>query len=243
MIHPSLACFPNASIETAAERVVQGVTEPLLGTNKAQILQLVPQTFGVVCELLICQLQARYPRHEIRMHANVQLGPRRVMADISGLHKFPDYWKRLIQLNNYLFRRPYSAHAGRRSEATFSTMLDNARELSQQMQCIVAVEGHYPTPRCTYLVDTWAEYQALFESGLHYVVDLSHLNILAVQTGKRDDVLVREMLASEMCAEVHISDNDGSADQHHALLREPWWWQFLGEVREETPIFSEGRIR
>ena len=54
---------------------------------------------------------------------------------------------------------------------------------------------------------------------------------------------MRELLASPKCLEVHVSGNDGSADQHHALDVDavPWWWSLLAEVNSEAVFFSEGR--
>ena len=42
---------------------------------------------------------------------------------------------------------------------------------------------------------------------------------------------------------MHLSANDGSADQHHALDVEaaPWWWPLLAYVHADAVIFSEGR--
>jgi hypothetical protein len=57
----------------------------------------------------------------------------------------------------------------------------------------------------------------LLESGAHYALDLSHLHIVATASGYVEWGLLQELLASPKCLEVHLSGNDGSADQHNAL--------------------------
>jgi len=107
----------------------------------------------------------------------------------------------------------------------------------------VGIEGHYPTKHDIWLLSTWAEYRVMLESGVHYALDLSHLHIVATGSGYVEWNLLRELLASPKCLEVHVSANDGSADQHHALdvNAVPWWWPLLAYVHANTVIFSEGR--
>lgn len=242
-INPSLASFPSATFVEAAHRVVAGVTEPLLGTCRAEVLQLVPQAYGILDEAVCDELQSLYPGKELRLHANVRLGERRVMADLSGLHKHAQYFARLAELNRHIRGTVYTAHAGRRSEATIQQMLDHCRRLEDRMGCIVAVEGHYPTAGDVFLVSSWSEYRSVFKSGVRYVVDLSHINIVAEQSGERDDVLVQEMLACERCIEVHISDNNGAADSHQQLSSPPWWWDMMKHIHPRATVFSEGKAR
>ena len=105
--------------------------------------------------------------------------------------------------------------------------------------CRVAVEGHYPTRGDVFHIATWAEYAALHESGVDFALDLSHLNIVASHSGVIETNLVREMLASEHCLEVHVSGNDGTRDQHARLTREPWWLSLLGDVHPDAIVFCE----
>jgi hypothetical protein len=83
----------------------------------------------------------------------------------------------------------------------------------------------------------------LLESGAHYALDLSHLHIVATASGYVEWGLLQELLASPKCLEVHLSGNDGSADQHHALdvASVPWWWVLLADVNPNAVLFSEGR--
>ncbi|MDR2032821.1 MAG: hypothetical protein LBP86_11370 [Azoarcus sp.] len=90
---------------------------------------------------------------------------------------------------------------------------------------------------------TWAEYRALFESGVPYALDLSHLNILATWSGRRETALVAEMLACERCLEIHVSDNDGHGDGHLVCEAPPWWFDLLDGCHGGAVIFAEGNHR
>jgi hypothetical protein len=240
-IHTSLACYPGVRFPAAARRALAGSFEPLLGRCPAHVIQLVPQCVGGVNAELIHDLKTTYPGVEIRLHANVQIGPRRVMADVSGWRVFADYFSELRELNRLLGNPVYTAHAGRRREATLAGALRYAQEMSDAWECPVAIEGHYPTARSTFLIDSWSEYKRLFQSGVPYVVDLSHLNIVAHQSGRYELALVQEALSNPKCLEVHVSANNGDADSHLPLCEEPWWWPALSYVHEEAVVFTEGR--
>ena len=97
--------------------------------------------------------------------------------------------------------------------------LQFTQEIEDLFGIPVGVEGHYPTPngKQHWLISTWQEYQQLLESGVNYALDLSHLNILAVQTNHVEWSLVHELLSSPHCLEIHLSDNHGYADQHLPL--------------------------
>jgi sugar phosphate isomerase/epimerase len=119
-------------------------------------------------------------------------------------------------------------------------MLDNARRCADLFECQVAVEGHYPSKGDALLVSNWGEYRRLFESGVPYALDLSHLNIGTEQSRSRDDGLVAEMLACERCIEVHVSDNDGTGDWHRVCDRQPWWYRLLTHAHPGAILISEG---
>lgn len=124
--------------------------------------------------------------------------------------------------------------------ATLDGVFDHARRCADRFGCPVAIEGMYPAKHAAYLISTWAEYRALFDSGLPYALDLSHLNIVAVQSGVRHDALVADMLACERCREIHVSDNDGTGDQHRVGTSPAWWWPLLARAHPGAVIFSEG---
>lgn len=119
----------------------------------------------------------------------------------------------------------------------------NARRCADLFDCPVGVEGHYPTAGDTWLLASWDEYRTLFDSGVPYALDLSHLHIVANHSGRREDTLVAEMLASDRCLEIHVSDNDGRADRHAVCVEPPWWFALLRHAHGEAVIFSEGNHR
>lgn len=77
-----------------------------------------------------------------------------------------------------------------------------------------------------------------------FALDLSHLNILAVQTGRYEHGLTREMLASENCIEVHFPHNNGRNDQHIPMDPEspPWWLEHVDAIGQNAVIFYEGNL-
>ncbi len=119
-------------------------------------------------------------------------------------------------------------------------MLDNARRLRDLFECRVGVEGQYPSRRDQLLVDSWSEYRQLFDSGVDYAIDLSHMNIVATHAGHWETTLLQEMLACERCIEVHLSDNDGRGDWHQTCDRAPAWQPFLSSIHPDAVVFTEG---
>lgn len=248
-INISLAAYPGRHHIDAANDATTAIqtgdlVEPSLGSIVADHIQLVPQSAGrldaEMCELL---MQA-HPATQFRLHANVAvLSGQRLVADLSNAHEHLDYFKRLAMLSADLGAPAYTAHAGYRQMASMSSMLDNARRLADIFECPVGVEGLYPTRGDPYLVSNWDEYLQLFQSGIPYAIDLSHLNILAAQSKHREDGLVREMLASEKCIEVHLSDNDGTGDWHQVCETQIWWHDLLPHINENAVVFTEGNHR
>jgi sugar phosphate isomerase/epimerase len=94
-----------------------------------------------------------------------------------------------------------------------------------------------------HILSRWHEYARLLEEDVYYVIDLSHLNIVAAKSGRYETVLVRELLACERCIEVHLSDNDGSGDWHALCAREVWWMDLLDAIHPGAVVFSEGNQR
>jgi len=188
-------------------------------------------------------LATRHPGTQFRLHANVRVLERHRGADLSNLPEHLDWFLQAARVSRAFGAAAYSAHAGRRSNATLASMLDNARKAADLFGCPVAVEGLYPTPDQCFLVSTWAEYQVLLESGVPFALDLSHLNILASHSGLQEHALVKELLASERCIEVHVSDNDGRGDLHRVCKRSNWWMPLLASVNPHAVIFSEGNHR
>ena len=137
----------------------------------------------------------------------------------------------------------YSAHSGFRQEASFDQMLRNAANAATAFGVPVAIEGQYPKAGDPFLVSTWKEYEALMHSGLPFVIDLSHLNILVHASGERRDDLVAQMLGHPNCLEVHVSSNDGTGDHHQQCklaTRRMWWWPLLEAIHANAVVFTEG---
>ena len=242
-IHVSLASWPGLRHEQAARHLSEEISEPLFGVLSTAHVQLVPQNFGVLTEDLAEQLMAAFAQVRFRLHANVRVLAEHRVADLSGYQRHAEWFERAAHISRCLAAPAYTAHAGLRSESTLPAMLDNARRCADLFDCPVGVEGLYPAPRDPWLVSSWAEYRQLFESGVPYALDLSHLNILVAISGVRDDALVREMLACERCMEVHVSANDGRGDWHQVCEQAPWWHPLLASIHPQAVVFSEGNHR
>lgn len=241
--HVSLACWPGLRHEVAAERLRTPIDEPLFGRLSVDHVQLVPQSMGCLTEERSDALRAAHPGTALRLHANVQVLPSRRLADLSGFERHADWFAQAARISQLLEAPAYTAHAGRRSESGLAAMLDNARRCADLFGCPVGVEGHYPAAGDAWLVSSWLEYRAVFESGVPYALDLSHLHILATQTGRHETTLVAEMLACERCIEVHVSDNDGRGDWHQVCTEPPWWHPLLPHIHPDAVVFSEGNHR
>jgi hypothetical protein len=242
----SLACWPGLTHLAAAQAAMRGVSEPLVGDLLADHVQLAPQSADVLDEGLAEVLAKTWPSTAFRLHANVRVLPQRRLADLCTFVRDRDWFAAAARVHRVLGASAYSAHAGLRRDAGLGEMLDNARRCADLFGCDVAVEGQYPVAGDEphrFLVSTWEEYRALLDSGAPFALDLSHLNILAHRSGRREDMLVAEMLASPACLEVHISDNDGRGDAHQVLQAQPWWWTLLRHIQPEAVIFSEGNHR
>lgn len=242
-VNVSLAAFPRLGFVQAMELAQSGVCEPLLGSLAIDHVQLAPQNSGVLTEELAGQMKVAFPETQFRLHANVRVMPKRQVVDLDRFDTHDPYWQSLARVSRVLDAPAYTAHAGLRTHATVERVLDNTRRASDLMGCVVGVEGHYPTPRGIYLFDSWSDYRTLLESGVPYALDLSHLNIVATQSGTTEVGLVQELLSSENCIECHLSGNNGTRDAHHTLSEPPWWWPLLKHTNDRCVTFSEGAQR
>jgi hypothetical protein len=244
-IQCSMAAFPGMShldaVQLAMARQASGqLEEAALGTISLGHVQLVPQNRGCLDESLAVGLRAAYPKTQFRLHANVRISDRWAIYDLSGFELHRAHFVGAAKIHALLGATAYSAHSGRRDQATLPELFDHARRAADLFNSPVAIEGQYPAAQNEYLIATWQEYQALFESGVPYAIDLSHLNIVAQKTGETWTTLVREMLGCERCLEVHLSDNDGTGDHHQRLNRQPWWFGLLKDIHPDAVIFTEG---
>ncbi len=241
----SLAAFPGLNTEAAVRLCMEstasgGLCEPLWGSIDCEHVQLVPQNHGLLDEDLVDAISEKYPNTQFRLHANVRVLAKHFFADLGSARLYPQWFAQAARISRRLKAPAYSAHSGRRADATLEEMLDNARRLAQAFDCVVAVEGQYPTKSDSYLVSTWGEYRQLFESGVPYALDLSHLNILAAQSGQYELGLLNEMLLCDRCIEVHVSDNDGTGDWHQVCQDRPWWYDSMAGIHPEAVVFTEG---
>ncbi len=241
----SLAVFPGLDYSQALQRgLVETCSEPLLGALATEHVQLVPQGCRQQLTMELAQeITLRFPATRFRLHANVRvLKNHNLNGDLAAWRVFPEYFAELARISRGIAAPAYSAHAGERAHGSLSDVLVAAQSAADLFGCPVAVEGHYPTPRepNRWNISSWDEYQLLFESGVPYALDLSHLNIVAFRSGSQQRSLVTEMLACERCIEIHLSDNDGRGDQHQVLNRAPWWWSLQPYFNPAAVVFSEG---
>lgn len=243
--HVSLGAYGRLShAEAIRLALTNPPVDPLLGQLHTRHLQLCPQNQGQITAELAMQLKQDYPDIQFRLHANVQLEPQPRWVDLCDWPDAQAWFKQVAFISGLLGASVYTAHAGRRCKASVDQVLRYVREAEQVLGMAVGLEGHYPDRDDRWLISSWAEYQALLESGVPYALDLSHLHILACQTGHVEYGLVSEMLNSPCCLEVHLSGNDGSGDQHQPLDRDnpPWWWTLLlTSVHPNAVIFAEGK--
>ena len=242
--HVSLASWPGARVAQAMRSAALGASDPLFGQLSTAEVQLVPQSLGQITLEEAAQLRLDWPGTRFRLHANVRVLAQHRYADLSNLNLHMDWFEQAARVSKCLGAAAYTAHAGRRSNATLTEVLDNARRAAELFGCAVGVEGLYPSIREPWLVSSWHEYQLLFESGVPYALDLSHLHILASQTRVCETELVKEMLASPQCLEVHVSHNDGVTDSHRPCCEiAPWWFMHLRDIHPAAVVFSEGLQR
>jgi len=239
-VQASTACFPGHGFLEAARRLRTGVSEPLLGRLGMQHCQLCPQNFGIVDEKLAGLLKERFPATRFRLHANVRVFQRvyRFSAADFNCHT-AFYFERLAEVSSALGAPAYSLHAGR-SVCSLEDLRRKVAAIEEMFDIPVAIEGHYPTSGWPWLLSGWDDYRWLFDSGLRYALDLSHLNILAARSGRREADLVVRLLSSPRCLEIHVSGNDGRRDLHRPLLEAPWWWLLLEHRNPDAVVFSEG---
>lgn len=239
----SLAALPGLQPAHAMGIALhQGVEEPLLGRLSLDHVQLVPQSRGMLDEALVDELLDAHPDTRFRCHANTRCLPERHVLDLCDFDPSHPYWKQLASISKRLCAKGYTAHAGRRDRSSLAQAFDNTLRASDLFGCPVGIEGHYPTPKGNpWLLADWAEYAALLASRIPYALDLSHLHIVQHLSRSREDNLVRELLASDACMEVHVSGNSGRSDAHQPLTEAPWWWELLAYANPSAVVFSEGQ--
>ena len=241
--HISLACWPGLNASAAAQHLSRPVTEPLFGALSIEHVQLVPQSHGQLTEHLADSLLEAFPTTRFRLHANVRVLPEHRFADLANFKTHHGWFEQAAKMSRHLGAPAYTAHAGLRRDATLADLLDNTRRCADLFGCSVGVEGLYPAEGNPWLLSTWPEYRVLLDSGVPYALDLSHIQILACQSGECDSELVAALLASPSCIEVHVSDNDGQRDSHWVARSSTWWLPMLLHLNPNAVLFSEGNHR
>lgn len=246
-IQATTACLPGKRHYDAVSMIRAGIEEPILGRLGYAHVQLCPQHPTRIDDALVDRLLEDFPDTRFRLHASVRLGnsvestgadKRRVIYDAANVGDWC-WFKEAARLSRRLGATVYTVHAGHREHATLSQMRDNVARMIDMFGCLVGVEGLYPE-RGRWLVQDWREYAWLLDSGLYFALDMSHLNIVARKSGIWEESIVRQMLASPRCLEVHLSGNDGLSDRHERLEDQPVWWEWLSGVHPRTVVFSEG---
>lgn len=241
-VNVSLAAWPMARHADALMSALEGVSDPVFGPLGVDHIQLVPQNRGVLTEEAVAQLREMAPRSQLRLHANVRVLPEHRFADLTNAHQHWDYFLRLSAVHRATGASVYSAHSGLKSEGTWEQTVANVKLLQDLLGCPVAIEGQYPSAKAMHL-SSWQEYASLLHSDLYYVIDLSHLHIVATKSRRMELGLTRELLASPRCLEVHVSDNDGRGDWHALCARHVWWMDLLNAIHPDAVVFSEGNQR
>lgn len=242
-VHISLGSYGRLHFRQAiAATRIWPPADPLLGPLSRTELQLCPQNTGRLDVEAAQELRAEFPELRFRLHANCRVDGHLRLIDLCDWPHEQNYFRQIAAVSEALQAPAYTAHAGERRKATLPQVLQYTQELEQTIGIPVGIEGHYPSHGNWWLLSTWEEYRQLLESGVRYALDLSHLHILAQQTGRQELGLVRELLASDRCLELHVSANDGTADQHLPLTEAPWWFPLLWSMHPGATVFSEGRL-
>ncbi len=249
-IHPTTAQFANFPVLEACALLEKESKE--FFSISMDYVQLCPQTPDVFTEETLAKLHEAFPKTRFQLHANVLVQPGRRMLDASSYTEHSHwYYERLAELSHFMKAPAYSLHSGYRRNCSMQTLFQNLEALQSLFEIPVLVEGMYPTKKGPeeYLISTWEEYLMVMNSGLPYAIDLSHLNIVAKQEGKRPDI-VHELIVNTNCREVHISHNNGIHDAHRIITEQIWknvWWKkaWLAALSERPPKdlpvhFTEG---
>ena len=209
-------------------------------------IQLCPQSYGVVNEGLIADLKRQYPNTKFQLHSNVRLecGKTPLHGSSNGewVGEYLETFEGLTLLSGCGI---YSLHSGYTDEMSLLDMFENIREWNRKYDIIIAVEGLYPDRRRQALVSTWAEYEQLLHANIPYAIDLSHLHIVATTERKRPIHLVRDLLRSPHCREIHLSANNGRVDAHQPWSESTneWWWGVLDDRHDDCVVFSEENLQ
>lgn len=248
-IYTSLASFPGAFVPDACKMSQLENMDPFYGKLSGEKVQLVPQNRGFLNEQIAMELVNQYPSVEFRLHANVRLehdGTNVLkIVDLSNYAQHKNWFNAAAKVSKTLKAKAYTLHSGYSKNANLAQVFETCQRLQDLFECKVGIEGQYPTAKNDLLLTTWDDYRAMLESNCYYALDLSHLNIVQHKSGPNSE-LCKDLVASENCIELHISDNNGHADIHSSISREPWWHDLFlyAQAHNKTcDVFYEGNLR
>jgi hypothetical protein len=236
----SLGSFNRITAQDAATTARSGIDVKCIGKVGAPVLQICPQQSDLLTEASLDRLMESFPGVEIRFHSNIHVITQRVLRDVIDFDADDVYWKRMKALGQHAGVTSYSAHAGFREKGSMKALFEQQQRMTDFLSIPVALEGHYPVRGNRFLASEWSEWEAMHNSGLPFVVDVSHAAIIANIKRERNDDLIGAMLASERCQEIHVSGNNEIADQHTELSGREWWWKLLSNRNPKSHIFYEG---
>lgn len=249
MVHEIMAASavaPGTSYTRAIAQIQEGLADPVLGPVGTKHMQLCPQHAGRLTEDVVDRLMSAYPDTRFRLHAIPRVGGdhRHRILDAVNVFEAPEQLAATVMMSRRVGATGYSIHAGATAHGSLDKAFRNVRHLADLFGCRVGIEGLYPSPGGSgkWLLGTWSEYERLLEEGVDYAIDLSHLNIVVKRERTRRDDLVRDLVSSPHCIEVHVSCNDGRADSHRPLdpASPPWWTPLMAHVHPDAVVFYEG---
>jgi hypothetical protein len=214
-----------------------GIVDPAIGAIGIKHAQICPQNYGGGCirEDTLDALMEAFPDTVFRLHANVRLLEKGCPFDAGTAFFYPDYYRALVRILRHI-GQPYSLHGS--NKTPLRQQMGILRRLEDDAGVPVALEGLYPSPARD--VWDWRWYAELGLSGFNFALDLSHLNIVVKQTGEMQMDLVKDLLESPHCIEVHVSGNDGVHDRHLPCSEDEWWLSLLDSVH--SVLFYEGNL-
>ncbi len=247
-VNPASSCYPGLPYENAIAHVIhRKAKDPLIQHYQTEHVQLCPQHKNFLENASCENLTETYPKTLFRLHANVKTSPELYIFDASNNlkdNKTKRYIKQLKYLNNSLKSTAYTYHAGRRKNS-FSQMIDNVLTLQDYMKIPVGVEGLYPSNRDDWHISTLKEYEQLLSLDVFFVIDLSHLQIVAEFENTIPKDLTTALLEHKNCIEIHVSDNNLISDQHQLIATNRWWIEVLNnaKISSNNTIFIESDQR
>lgn len=254
--------YPALSIKTG-HSPIQAMEEILKIKNDGkyeichQKCQITPQNYELWDEKTVRKFKNKFKNTDFRFHASVRLNNlnkehckypwydlSRFIQDKKGGR---EYFKELSKLNKILGNNPYTFHTGYKPRMLKSNkiVIKAYHEIKDIMECDIGIETLYPYKGeyDKHWFDCWDDHRWLLDNDINYVIDLSHINIIANYEGI-DCILLKNLLRCDRMIECHISGNNGVSDSHLSLssCHNVWWERYLPYCHQDTVIFTEGLI-